>query len=214
MQRVSEDERARADRFVYEAHKHRFVAAHAALRTVLGTELGVPPLAIEFGSGARGRPTLAAPRTDPVVHFSLSHSHEGCLIGLAAGRRIGVDIEKLRPQFDCQGIADRYFTSHEADMIRRARGSSQSKLFFGTWTRKEAYLKAKGVGLYGSLTALECDETDDGRLRVVTIDGAPANGEDWTVIDLDEEAFAACAVVEGSLQQPTIKTFTWKRGLP
>lgn len=207
---IDTDERARADRFIYERDRRRFITSHAALRMVLGHTLGVGPLDIRFREGPRRRPLLAAPDAQPPLRFNLSHSDDGCLIGVARDARIGVDIERRDPAVDCQRIADRFFAEHEAAMVRNASDEDRAKLFFGLWTRKEAYLKATGLGLHGSLTALQCAAADDGSLRIAAVDGFSPASCNWTLLDLDEGEFSACAIVEGRNQPHEIRYFVWQ----
>lgn len=208
---IDTDERARADRFIYERDRRRFITAHAALRMVLGDTLGVGPLDIRFREGPRRRPLLATPETEPPLQFSLSHSDDGCLIGVARDTRIGVDIERRDPAVDCQRIADRFFTEHEATLVRNASEERRPKLFFGLWTRKEAYLKATGLGLHGSLTALQCNGADNGSLRIAGVEGSRAASCNWTLLDLDHDGFSACAIIAGRNQRSDIRTFAWDK---
>ena len=203
---IDENERARADRFVYERDRRRFTVSHAALRIVLGDTLGVRPLEVRFSEGPHGRPLLVS----SPLQFSLSHSHDRCLIGVAREGLIGVDIEEKRPEVDCQAIADRFFTQLEADMVRDAGEPSRAELFFALWARKEAYLKATGLGLHGSLTALQCAADADGNLRIAAVEGSADAGRDWTMLSLDEDMFAACAMIEGSTRGCQIREFVWR----
>ena len=136
-------EMARADRFATAASRARFVAAHASVRAILGTYLGLTPAAVSFVRGERGKPRV----TGDSLAFNVSHSGERAVCAVAAGGRCGVDIECVRPMPDAGPLADRYFSSREADEIRRLSAHDRDRAFLDIWTRKEAFLKATGEGL-------------------------------------------------------------------
>src|SRR5512132_1889057 len=133
---LSREELARADSFVFGAHRRRYLVSHAFLRTVLGDCLGRPPAAIEVGRTAHGKPVLAG-GPDAALHFSLSHS--GPIAACAVARQaVGVDVEREQVIPEAAGIAARIFTAE-----RLARWSAESEpgrmlsLLVG-WTQFEA----------------------------------------------------------------------------
>ena len=137
--------------------------AHEALRTILGRVTSVP---IEFAVAEKGKPYLPGA---PEVRFNLAHSHELALVAVALGVEVGVDIERLRPLPEYAAIAERFFPPSEREGLDEHN-------FFSRWTRIEAQLKARGVGLYGA--------------------GAELGGE-WTVEPIHAGAgFAAAGAVE------------------
>jgi 4'-phosphopantetheinyl transferase len=137
--------------------------AHEALRTILETITGAP---VEIAVAEKGKPYLPGA---PEVRFNLAHSHELALVGVALGVDVGVDIERLRPLPEYAAIAERFFPPSEREGL-------DERDFFRRWTRIEAQLKARGVGLYGA--------------------GAELGGE-WTVEPIDAaEGFAAAVAVE------------------
>lgn len=137
------DEQARAQRFHFPAHRRRFIVAHAAVRRILARRLGTAPDAIEFVRNGHGKPFLKD-RAAPV--FSLSHSHEMALCAVAAGGELGVDIEHRRDVSHAD-LAHRYFAPDEVAALAALPTDRQADGFFACWSRKEAYIKAKGLGL-------------------------------------------------------------------
>lgn len=137
------EERARADRFVPPAVRRRFTVARGALREILGSLLGVAPAEVRFAYGDRGKPELPGVS----LRFNLSHSEERALVGVVEGRAIGVDLEHLRAGEDFRGLAERFFSEPERQELRRVPEPSFRREFLRIWTRKEAYLKARGTGL-------------------------------------------------------------------
>jgi 4'-phosphopantetheinyl transferase len=128
-------ESARAARFRSEDHRRRYLRSHAALRAILRRYTEAP---LNFAVAEAGKPYLpAAPR----LKFNLSHSHEMALVGVSLDTEIGVDVEHIRPLPDYNAVAARFFPPSEA------AGVIDAPDFFRRWTRIEAVLKARGVGL-------------------------------------------------------------------
>jgi 4'-phosphopantetheinyl transferase len=144
---LSQDEHARAKRFVFDRDRRRFIVARAALRQVLAAYLEVAPEQLEFDYGERGKPALRGSRGADWLRFNVAHSDELALIGVARGLTLGVDVEYARPLPDALSIAEHYFTPAEKAVLRAADGVAQQRVFFTYWTRKEAVLKATGDGL-------------------------------------------------------------------
>lgn len=141
---LSVDERARAARFVFDRDRDRFVAAHAALRRVLAVYVGCLPAELRFVRDPQGRPSMCG---GIALDFNLSHSGHLALIGVAASGPIGVDIEALRPVVDGAALAQRHFSPAEIAAWTALPSSQQDRAFLACWTRKEACLKALGMGL-------------------------------------------------------------------
>jgi 4'-phosphopantetheinyl transferase len=148
---LSDQECDRMRRLIQLQHQRNFVAAHGALRQCLARYVNCAPEALVFESGVHGKPRL---RDFPEVQFNLSHSDNRALIGIAHGRSIGVDLERVREMPSMLGIARRFFAVTEYEAIERTVGIERTRLFFQYWTCKEAYLKGTGDGLgkIGQLT--------------------------------------------------------------
>lgn len=144
---LSSDERERADRFIRTANRDQFLAAHGALRSILGRYLGRSPTQVTFALAPSGKPQLVREPGSPPLCFNLSHSADMALVALALDNEVGVDVERLRPMPDALGIAEAYFAPEEAAALRQLTGASREEAFFRCWTRKEASLKARGGGI-------------------------------------------------------------------
>ncbi len=143
---LSSEERARANAFRFERDRARYCTARAELRRLLGAQLSTSPGALTFRTGPADKPYLV--EADPSgLQFNVSHSHEVALIALARGREVGVDVEYGRANIDTVDIAERFFTPEEATEVRRAIGLARDRVFLACWTRKEAVMKALGLGL-------------------------------------------------------------------
>jgi 4'-phosphopantetheinyl transferase len=135
------DERHRAGRFRFDLDRNRFIARRGLLRVILGRYLDVKPASIRFGYGPNGKPFLEDACNRDELTFNLSHSEELAIYAISRKRRIGVDVERLRPIPESDKIvADLYSST-------ACRTDQPAQAFLDWWTRHEAYLKACGNGL-------------------------------------------------------------------
>ncbi|MFE6744806.1 4'-phosphopantetheinyl transferase family protein [Kitasatospora purpeofusca] len=148
---LDEEEHRRAGRFVRDADRTVYLAAHVALRQVLGRRLGLAPGELVFGrepcpgcDEPHGRPRLAG-RVSGAPHFSLSHGGGRVLIGLA-GAPVGVDVEPLPAADSAEVLATTLHPAEQAELAD-VRPADRPGAFARLWTRKEAYLKGLGIGL-------------------------------------------------------------------
>ncbi len=155
---LSEDERARADRFRFEADRRKFVVARGTLRHLLGERFDCAAGAIAFCYGQYGKPeTSASPDGASSFHFNLSHSGEMALCALGGDRNVGIDIEKVKPIQRLDSMMDRCLVEVEKSQVAAQPEDMQSRTFLQYWTCKEAYLKAIGLGLAQSMTTVEIE---------------------------------------------------------
>jgi 4'-phosphopantetheinyl transferase len=177
---LSEGERARAARFRFDADRDRFVASHAALRAILASYLDVAPASLEFGEGTHGKPFLAAPADGRLLRFSLSHSGELALVAVTLGREVGVDVERVRPLDDLDGLVARYLSPPEREALSRVAADDRLRAFFEIWTLKEAYLKACGDGLLRELDAFDVT-VGDAQPRLLAVRDRPGDEVRWAL---------------------------------
>ena len=196
---LSADEVARAERFLRDRDRARFIVARATLRRILGACLGVAPAAVRFVYGPYGKPALA-PEYASALQFSLAHSGDWALYAVARGRRVGVDVEGLSGARDELAIARRFFAADEIERLTALEGAARRQAFVTLWTVKEAYAKALGgplvVGLRGATVRLDAGPVpvlqivDPGTSRwsLRLVEPAPgylgavvAEGRDWTL---------------------------------
>ena len=187
---LDDEERERATRFVHEADRVRFVRAHCSLRRTLAAQIDIDPKALVFGRDVNGRPVFVN-RSSP--SFNLSHSGHYALIGIAADRTIGVDVE-IERSFDIDEVATLALSSGELRSLRSLPHPRIAFAFFDLWTRKEALLKADGSGLRFDLRDLDLG-IDPAKISV------RHEGRDWTVqrIATREPGVHAAVAVEGTL---------------
>jgi 4'-phosphopantetheinyl transferase len=150
---LNKDEFSRAERFVFPRDRDHFIVARGRLRELLGKYLHCPPNDVQFKTGRYGKLSLLDDR-DP-LRFNLSHSHGLALYGFCMGRELGIDTEKIRPEFAGEGIAERYFSATEQRELAELPQELRDTAFFLCWTRKEAYIKAHGDGLQIALDSFD-----------------------------------------------------------
>src|SRR5258707_310344 len=144
---LSDDEFARAGRFHSDLHRARYIAGRAALRGVLADRLGCTPSEIRLSYGRNGRPMLEGGQGD--FEFNLAHSGCDAVIALAGTAAVGVDIEPLLPLAEVESLARLVFSDAERCELELAPDPVSA--FLNGWTRKEAYVKALGLGLTAPL---------------------------------------------------------------
>ncbi|MBD0325490.1 MAG: 4'-phosphopantetheinyl transferase superfamily protein [Pyrinomonadaceae bacterium] len=144
---LAADERERAERFHFQRDRERFIIAHGALRSVLSCYLNQEACQLRFSYSPYGKPALAHGLGDDALRFNMSHSDQLALIAVTRGREIGVDIERINAAVAHEKIAERFFSPAEVFKLRSLPVDVQAKAFFNCWTRKEAYIKARGEGL-------------------------------------------------------------------
>lgn len=137
-------ERERAARFRFSEDRERFVLGRGLLRKCLGRYLEQTPEAIELATTDRGRPVLPH---DETVQFSISHTHDLVAVALTAGARIGIDLEYMKLPPDLPELAKRILSEEDFQTFQALPGSEAPAAFYRAWTRKEAYLKARGEGI-------------------------------------------------------------------
>ena len=169
---LSEGERARADGFHFERDRQRYVARRALLRQLAGEYLQMAPDKIGFTENPFGKPELVS-EVGVALQFNLSTSGEWVLYGFNRRRKIGVDIEKIRSDFNWSEIAARYFHPHEGSDIGELPESERVGAFFTYWTLKEAFLKAHGVGLQRPLVEFDfATVVREGKKQFTDTDGS------------------------------------------
>jgi len=174
---LDESERERLDNYRLPHLRTRFLEAHAALRLLLARRLSVAPERLRFEYGQHGKPALASHRD-----CGLSFAHSGDMAVLAAGWRceMGVDVEAPRDIRERDGIVRRYFAPREQMAYFATPAAERPATFLRGWTRKEAYLKARGEGLVTSLDRFEVSLGAEGSPTLIPIESS----EEWQIASL------------------------------
>ena len=179
---LAPDERERATRFRFAAHRDRFVAGRGLLRELLGAYLDRPAAALGFAPGAQGKPALTGVDAEAGLHFNLSHSGGRALYAVARCE-VGVDLECLDRNVSHAAVIARVCTPREWVAFQALPAEQMPAAFFTCWTRKEAIAKALGGGLASGLRHLEVCFPEwrgpDGQTM-----WCEAAGQLWRVLDL------------------------------
>jgi len=141
---LSDIELEKASKFRFLEDQHRYIVTHATLRTILGSYLKTEPAEIEFISNDFGKPSLSEKYER--IHFNLSHSKGISALAFSTKSEIGIDIERIEPKFDFEMIANSHFSKAENHFLHAEKMESRNR-FYTLWTRKEAFLKAVGIGI-------------------------------------------------------------------
>jgi 4'-phosphopantetheinyl transferase len=198
MRVLSPEERARADRFRFVADSRRHIIGRGLARTLLGRCLGSPANQLQFEYNEFGKPRLAAGSCSP-LQFNVSHSGELVLVALTLGRALGVDVERMRRDMATAEIAARFFSPNECRTMAALAADVQCAAFFACWTRKEAYLKARGDGLSLPLDEFDVAFAPGEKPRLLETRHDPAEARRWTMQAPDPgHGCKAALAVEGS----------------
>ena len=178
---IDDGERLQAARFRFARDAARFIARRARLREILAARTGEAPERLAFARGPHGKPVLA----NGAPHFSLSHSH-GLIMVAIAPVEVGCDIERIDPDLDWRPLAGRFFSPREQRALLDLPDARARRAFFDCWSRKEAYVKAIGLGLSYPLDAFDVSVGRaahlHGRTDWILADAAPEDGYAGAVV--------------------------------
>jgi 4'-phosphopantetheinyl transferase len=191
---LTPDELETAGRFRFQRDRRRYVVAHGVLRDILSRYLAAEPRQLRFRFGPHGKPALTGAFGADGLAFNLTHSRELALCAVARGRDIGIDLEFAQADLSHERIAEQFFSPPEIEEFRTLPQEVRIEAFFNCWTRKEAYLKAKGDGLMAPLD----------QFSVSLIPGEPARltstpeADEWSLVALSPEpGYIGALAVEG-----------------
>ena len=194
---LSPDERARASRFHFERDRQRFSVTRARTRMILGAYLQSDPCELRFKYSAREKPSLASASAD--IRFNVAHSGDEAVVAVASGREIGVDIEQIRTNIECEQLAERFFSTGERRFLRDLPEDKKLHAFFRLWTCKEAFLKAHGTGLSRPLSSFDVRLAEEPGI-LLQIRGNAAEENRWSLVEFESSSgYPAAAAVEGTL---------------
>jgi 4'-phosphopantetheinyl transferase len=171
---LTDEEHARAGRFRFDRDRNRFLQGRLALRRLLGLYVGLSPRDVPLQHARYGKPFVDARFA---IGFNLAHSGDRALAAVSRFRHVGVDIEEALPRGALEGIARTVFTRDECRALHRRPETERLSAFLTCWTRKEAALKAIGVGLAGEPrdlhAGMEPERARAGDVELESIGGIP-----------------------------------------
>ncbi|MBK9712860.1 MAG: 4'-phosphopantetheinyl transferase superfamily protein [Kouleothrix sp.] len=194
---LSADEIDRANRFHFQQDQQRFIAGRGALRNILSRYLHIPASTIAFEYNPFGKPGLAR-SLGSLLRFNVSHSGGQALYAVTYERAIGVDIERVNPMVAYEQLAARFFSPTEYQKLCSLPPELRRVAFFTCWTRKEAYVKAHGIGLSMALDHFAVSLAPDEPARILYTLDDPAEASRWSLQSLSVgPGYQAALAVEG-----------------
>lgn len=196
---LAHEEKERASRFYFEKDRLTFMIIRGLLRVIIGQYIKAEPAEIQFDYNAFGKPFLRWQEGASAFHFNVSHSHGVALVAITRRKRIGIDLEKIRPILDADVIVDRFFTPQEAANLKSVPFAEQGKAFFTWWTCKEAFVKAIGEGLAYPLDQFDIVDVIQDSMRVM---GTISQGaQRWSLLKFSPYPnYVGALVIEEGLQ--------------
>jgi 4'-phosphopantetheinyl transferase len=179
---LSADERERAGRFVFDRDRQSYMVARGILRQLIGRYVGLPPEMLNFAYNKQGKPFLNAECGGEWLNFNLAHSNQLALYAFCSGGVVGVDVECMRDVVDMKQVAASTFSTAENIAWQKVPMSQRSEAFFNCWTRKEAFIKAVGLGLSYPLGDFDVTLHPDKTPQFLRIEGETVC--QWGLVDL------------------------------
>ncbi len=198
LQILSLDEVQKSQRFRFEKDRKNYVNARSWLRIIIGKYLLTSPDLLRFGYGAQGKPWLMNEGGNPhSLQFNLSHSEGVVICALAWEKAVGIDVEALRYEDSYDKVAESFFSKNERLALQAIAPELQQIAFFNGWTRKEAYLKARGDGLTFPLDEFDVSLNSD-QPELLSVHHFPQEHQRWTLYHLNPKPqYIGALAVEG-----------------
>lgn len=195
---LSIKEAHQASKFYFEADRIRYIVMRSSLRRLLGKYLEVAPADLEIAYSHHGKPYLVNLDIHKKINFNISHADRLGLIAIAMDRRVGVDLELVRQEDSIEAISQRFFTPEESKQIMSLPASLQPEAFFTCWTRKEAFIKARGEGLSIPLDQFEVSIYPKDDPKLLIIKNNPVELGRWLMFHLEPgDDYVGALVVDG-----------------
>lgn len=208
LRNLSLEERMRAQRFHLLQDRDRYIITHGILRAILAQYMNIEPVDLPLHALPNGKPVLAPGLSGDQLQFNLTHSHELVIYAVSRGRQLGIDVECTRAHPLDEEIAERFFSPHEVAALRALPQSRRREAFFACWTRKEAYIKARGAGLHMPLSQFTVVVASDQPAALLQDEADPQAVSRWSLQSLDVgPGYAAALAVEGHRWQ--LRRWRW-----
>ena len=196
-------EQARANRYAFEEAANRYIIGRARLKELLTRYTGGDPARLKFQLGHLGKPYLPSP-ISPAIQFNSTDTLGTAVFAVCRDYEVGVDIEHLARRVNHQVIAKRKFTLAEQDQYNQCAVGKRKEFFLSLWTRKEAFGKAKGVGIRYRLNQITLIDDDCSDWVAVEDEG----GKMWSLQVVNVPGnLIACVAVEGETRR-LLRCFT------
>ncbi len=203
-------EREQAARFTSDRHRRQYVFAHGLVRAALSRFAPeVAPTAWRFERSRYGRPFISGPRSAERLHFSLSHTDGFVACAVSSRERLGIDVEAIDRPVSHLEIARTFFSAAEhADLISLPTAQQRDR-FFDLWTLKEAYAKARGLGLQLPLDEFSIHVMPGGNRRYTFSRDSDQDSESWCFSQFSPSPRHRLAVADGSGHNLPLVSHSW-----
>lgn len=199
---LSPEEWNKASRFRFSEYEDAYKASHSILRIILSKYVQVEPNRLLFVTNAYGKPRLLDELNPGNICFNLSHSHELLVVAITSDCEIGIDIEYMRSLENLEQISSRFFSVEENRHLHRFSGFEMQKAFYTCWTRKEAFMKAKGVGLALGLDRFSVSVVPEVFPIPLVLHWDPLEAPLWSLRDVYiAPEYACCVAVNGKVDR-------------
>jgi 4'-phosphopantetheinyl transferase len=206
---LSPDECQRASRYHRIIDRVRFIVGRGVLRKIISAYLALAPTDLQFTYNEYGKPAVSNDQNNCALNFNLSHSANLALYAVTRGRRIGVDIEYIREDFATLTIAERFFSSEEVKALKSLPADLRTRGFFNCWSRKESFIKAKGMGVSYPLDRFTVSLAPDDPPALLKVDDDEQEAKRWTMYELKSGTGYAAALI--TTEPPvTLKQWHWR----
>ncbi len=203
---LSREERAKSERFSTALLQCRFVAARASLRVIIASYLNAEPSEIEFEYGQFCKPAIKTKGAS--LQFNMAHSNDLGVIAITSEKHVGIDVEHVSTVVDMDNIVAHAFSPYERSVYSAIPADLRANVFLRCWTRKEAYMKATGMGL--SLPPDKFDVTlIPGEIpRLLRVEHDPDEVSRWSLSDFDLATdYIGTVAFEGTFSSLRLFTF-------
>jgi 4'-phosphopantetheinyl transferase len=208
---LSPEEVDRARQFYFEKDRRYWTVAHGVLRMLLAHYLDIDPREIRFVTDNYGKPSIVYPSLGTRLHFNLSHSGSLALYAFTYDRHVGIDVEQMRANIDCEELAKYHFSPYECAVLKRLPAVVKEEAFFLCWSRKEAYIKARGKGLSIPLDQFDVALTPGEPAALIASREDPQATACWSLHALAPgTGYAGALVVEGTSCRLSCWQWQWQ----
>lgn len=206
---LAPDELKRSQKFRFTEHQNRFIISWALLRLILEIYLKTKASLIHFQYNPYGKPFLSNKSKGECIKFNMSHSGNISLYAVTRNREIGIDVEFIKSDIDELEIAKHFFSPHEIGELLQVPSQLRKKAFFDCWTRKEAFIKARGEGLSIPLDSFDVSLAPGQPARLMSTRSDKSEISKWFLKELyPGPGYAGALVVEGTPSK--IQYWQWR----
>jgi 4'-phosphopantetheinyl transferase len=173
---LDDQEIERAQRFKFIKDRNCFIGSHAALRMLLGKYCSCDPCAITYEYTANNKPILTG---NNLIKFNLSHSHSQAIIAVTKNHPVGIDIEYMQEKKILAELAKRFFSTQEYAEYKSLPAQQKTLGFYNCWTRKEAFVKALGIGITCPLKSFSVNLTPEIHAKILSMHKNKGDISQW-----------------------------------